>query len=460
MFEARTYIERRRQLRNLLGDSIALIYGHSEAPRNYRDNTYDFRQNSSFLYFAGHSIPGMFLISTPDGDYLSGYENTVDDIIWTGPLPSLGELAEQIGVSKVIPSDKLSDFLGSLGAEIHYLPPYRGDDVFMLASLLGKTTDEIRSGSSRKLLRAVVDLRLVKETCEIVEIEKALAASWDMYQEAARYISDGTSEYTVMAAMKAAAMDHNCTMSFTPIVTIRGEVLHNHSYGGTLKNGNLILLDSGAETLTGYASDITRTFPVSGKFSEKQAVIYQTVLNAWKKAVSMVKPDVTMKDLHLAAATEVVLGLISAGLMKGNASDAVEAGAHAMFFPHGLGHMMGLDVHDMEDLGDYVGYGDDKRSGQFGLAFLRMARKLKPGYVFTVEPGIYFIDALIDKWKSEGKCRDFINYDEVDKFRGLGGIRIEDDILVTDNGGRILGKNEIPREIIDVEGLFQDVLMP
>ncbi|MBN2722794.1 MAG: aminopeptidase P family protein [Deltaproteobacteria bacterium] len=456
MFESSVYKSRRLKLREKLGDRTAIIIGHGLTPRNYRDNTYDFRQNSTFLYFIGLKIPDMAFISTPDGDFLAGTEPTVDDIIWSGPLPGLKDLAARAGIEKTVEIKELPNFLNKYN-KIHYLPLYREEDVTFLSEITSTIRDKIPGGYSTDLLKFCVDIRLKKEGIEILEIEKALSASYDMYNAASRVVKAGAGEFDVMASMKNAALLRKCEMSFTPIVSVRGEVLHNHSYDNTLEDGQMILLDSGAETLEGYASDITRTWPVNGVFSPLQKDLYTVVLDSWKKAVSLVKPGVTMTELHLAAARVITNGLKDMGIMKGNPEDAVREGAHALFFPHGLGHMMGLDVHDMEDLGDYVGYGDDfRRSSQFGLAFLRMGRILEKDYVFTIEPGIYFIDALIDSWQMDSLHSAFIDYEKVNSLRGFGGIRIEDDILVTENGGRILGQKEIPREIQDVENLLKN----
>jgi Xaa-Pro aminopeptidase len=458
MFNSKIYKARRDKLRRSMNGKYMLFLGHLEVPKNYTDNCYDYRQNSSFLYFAGLQIPGMALLMTPKEDILFGYKPSVDDIIWTGPLPTLEELGLQVGIENVKPISELPGELAvikSKNVKLHYLPLYQGENILDFCKILNETPENIKKGSSSQLIEAVVNLRNYKSDDEIKEMEFALSVSSDMYVAAAKALKPGKKEWQVKAAMVGAALSRHCTMSFHPIVTIHGEVLHNHSWENTISENGLFLLDSGAETPMGYASDITRTFPISGKFTPKERDIYQIVYDANEKAISMSAPGVSFKDMHLEAALVIAKGLTDLGLMKGNPQDAVENGAHALFYPHGLGHMIGLDVHDMEDLGDVVGYGPQlKRSSQFGLAFLRMARKLEPGFAFTVEPGIYFIGALMDKWKREGINNEFINFDKVNEYRSFGGIRLEDDILVTDDGYRLLG-DPIPKSIKEVETLLE-----
>ncbi|MBU1240157.1 aminopeptidase P family protein [Myxococcota bacterium] len=457
MFDTHVYAQRRSKLRALMGDAPLFFPGHREVPRNYRDNTHNFRQNSTFAYFAGHQIPDMALLMTPQGDILCGYNPSVDDIIWTGPLPSLKELGEQVGIDRVVESKDLPALLADLRAKhgtIHYLPPFQGESVLQLCELLGLTPAELTRGSSPALIEAVVSMRNVKEEREIQEIEKALGVSLAMYTAAARACKPGNFEYQVKAAMVGAAMEHHCAQSFHPILTIHGEVLHNHSWENKISGEGLFLLDSGAETPDLYASDITRVYPISGTFSALQRDVYQIVLDAQLAAINMSGPGVSFRAMHLEAALVIARGLTDMGLMKGDPRSAVESGAHALFFPHGLGHMMGMDVHDMEDLGDMVGYGPNlKRDSQFGLAFLRMGRVLESGYVFTVEPGIYFIPALIEKWNRESINKDFINFGKVQALQSFGGIRIEDDILVTPTGHRVLGA-PIPKTVSEIESLL------
>ncbi|NLI46067.1 MAG: aminopeptidase P family protein [Acidobacteria bacterium] len=457
MFDARVYANRRNALRQLLNGSWILILGHDEAPRNYADNPYPYRQNSHFLYFAGHAIPNMALLMTPEEDILFGYKPTVADIVWTGPLPSLESLGETVGIHRVEDINSLEQFLVTFrgGAQtLHYLPPYRGDHLLKLAGLLHLSAQETRQNASEALKRAVVELRLVKGDEEVAEIERAVEVSFHMYAAAARTIAPGRTEFEVMAAMHDAAMSRGMPLSFPPIVTIHGEVLHNHAYHNQIPAHGMVLMDTGAETTAGYASDITRTFPITGTFDSRQREIYEIVLAANERAIRMCRPDVAFRDVHLEAARVIADGLVAVGLMRGDVPQAVAAGAHALFFPHGLGHMLGLDVHDMEDLGDLVGYGpDNRRSEQFGLGYLRMIRPLRPGYCITIEPGIYFIPALVEQWRAEKRHAEFINYDQVDKYLGLGGFRIEDDVLITADSARVLGRR-IPKAVADVEALM------
>ncbi len=450
MFEPKVYQNRRAKLREAMPDAVILIAGHADAPRNYLGNTYDFRQNSSFLYLVGHSLPDLALLMTPDGETLFGNPVTLDDIVWTGPLPSLEELAASAGIARVEPLPRLENALSGL-KEVHFLSPYRAEGQLQLAKWLDLPPASVRARASARLTAAVAALRLCKEPCEIAQIELALAASSDMYEAALGAMVPGAREQDVVAAMTGAALFHGCAQSFTPIVTIHGEVLHNHAYHNTLPEEGLLLVDSGAETAEGYASDITRTFPVSGRFSTRQREIYEVVLRGQLDAIAACKPGVGFADVHGVACHSMASGLVQLGLMRGDVDEIVSSGAHAMFFPHGLGHLLGLDVHDMEDFGDVAGYEPGtSRSTQFGLNFLRMNRTLRPGMVFTVEPGIYFIPELIRQWRERREHSAHINYDRVGEYVGFGGIRIEDDILVTDTGCRVLGEHPIPKTVEEV----------
>ncbi len=451
MFEAHVYAERRRALRAAMGDAAILIPGHAEAPRNYRANTYEFRQNSHFLYFAGHALPDLALLLTAHEEILFGEEATVDDIVWTGPVPTLRELADAIGVEKVLPLSALRGELRKLSS-VHYLPPYRAESLMALSNWLDQPPMSVAAGASLSLMAAVAELRLCKEPREVERIEWALDVSADMYEAALGAMMPGALEQDVMAAMTAAALFHGCAQSFTPIVTVHGEVLHNHAYGNVLSEDALLLVDSGVETPDGYASDITRTFPVSGRFSPRQKEIYEIVLAGQSAAIAACRPGVSFADVHGTACRAMAAGLVELGLLRGNVDEIVAAGAHALFFPHGLGHLLGLDVHDMEDLGDVAGYEPGtERSTQFGLNFLRMNRILRPGMVFTVEPGIYFIPALVQQWRARGEAAPFVNYGRVEEYLGFGGVRIEDDVLVTQDGNRVLGRRPIPRTVADIE---------
>lgn len=443
---------------------IIVIFGNRHQPRNYPSNILPFRQDSNFLYYTGIDIPGLICSIDCDAnqEFLFGTEPTVEDKIWSGYLEPISSLAQKAGISS---SKSLNDFNSFIeealkkGRKIHYLPPYPNDRLLLLSELLNKSPDEVKSGVSIELIRLIVNQRSYKSGEEVGEIEWALEnITAPMHILAMKMATPGNHESHIVAEMIKMAKRHNVDHAYPAICSIHGETLHNESYPNTLKEGNLLLVDAGAESLKHYASDITRTVPVGGKFSSFQRDIYELVLTAQEKAISEIKPDIPYLDIHLNTAMLIAAGLKDLGLMRGDIEAAVYRGAHALFFPHGLGHMMGLDVHDMEDLGeDYVGYSKSiKRSKQFGLAYLRLARKLEPGFVITVEPGIYFIPSLIDLWQTEKKFMDFIDYNKLLKYRHFGGIRIEDNILVTDKGNRVLGP-KIPKTCSEIEELVRQV---
>jgi len=458
MFVTETYIKRRQKLKKDVGSGLLLIPGNEEAPMNYPSNTYTYRQDSSFLYYFGLDRDGLFGIIDIDNDkeIIFGYDFTIDDIVWMGPQPKIVDSAKAVGIDETYPLEELEKYIAkakSSGQTIHFLPQYRFQNKIRLEKLLGIKSYEVDSHRSESFTRAVINQRSVKSDEEIKEIEYALDISYDMYTTAMKLASDGMKERDIYGMMNGIANSLGRGVSFPVICSIHGETLHNHYYENTMEDGQLLLIDSGAESLLHYASDITRTFPVNGKFSDKQKDIYNIVLKSQLTAIDATKPGIRFREVHLKTAEVIAEGLKEVGLMKGDPMEAVEQGAHALFFPHGLGHAMGLDVHDLEGLGEnLVGYDEKtKRSDQFGLAYLRFAKDLVPGYVLTVEPGIYFIPELIDMWKAENKLSDFINYDKVEEYKSFGGIRIEDDIVVTDSGCRVLGKNPIPKEVSEVE---------
>ena len=460
MFNKEVYKNRRNKLRELLSDGIVLILGNSNAPMNYAGNIYKFRQDSNFLYFFGQDKPGFtgLIDVDEDKDYIFGEDFTIGDIIWMGPQPSVKELAATAGVTNTGSPGQLSGMIDhsvAKGQRIHFLPFYRAENAIQTSKLLGISLDGLKKYASKELIKAVVALRSIKSDAEINEIEKALAISYETYTAAMKMIKPGMYEREIVGKMEGIVGSYGSHYSFPTILSINGETLHNHYHGNKIKEKDLLLIDSGAESPEYYASDITRTFPVGGTFTPEQKDIYQVVLDSQYASIEAIKPGKTFKEIHLQVATVIANGLKDMGLMKGNIEDAVKQGAHALFFPHGLGHMIGLDVHDMEDLGENnVGYDETvQRSDQFGLAYLRMARELEPGFVVTVEPGTYFIPALIDQWKAENKLADFIDYDAVEKFKGFGGIRIEDDVAVTENGNKVLGKG-IPKDVADIEKIM------
>ena len=457
MFNAKTYKQRRDELKKQVPSGLLLFLGNEESPMNYAANTYHFRQDSSFLYFFGLDSPGLAGLIDVDStrDILFGDDIGLEDIIWMGFLPSLKERAGKVGVAEVMASDKLGEVVGEAlkqGRKVHYLPTYKKDTQAGLAGLLGIDMAAVKPGVSEELIKAVVVQRSVKSAAEVAEIESALRVTRQMYLSAMKKTRPGLFERDISGMIEGIAWTGGGAPAFPIILTVNGQILHNHYHGNRMERGRLLVIDAGAESELHYASDITRTIPVSGKFTSKQKDIYQIVLKTQEDAIKAMKPGVPFRKIHLGAALTVASGLKDLGLMKGEPGDAVNQGAHALFFPHGLGHMLGLDVHDMENLGEtYVGYDESfKRSSQFGLAYLRLAKDLKPGYVLTVEPGIYFIPALIDTWKKEKKHTGFINYAKIEEYKDFGGVRVEDNVLVTGSGSRVLGQ-KIPKTPAEIE---------
>jgi Xaa-Pro dipeptidase len=441
-----------------LRSGVVLMPGNDQSQMNYAANTYPFRQDSAFLYYFGLDHPGLTGLIDIDNDKTTifGDDSSFEESIWIGPQETLSQMAERAGVTCTLSTDVLTNEINRLissGVKVHFLPQYRVENQVKVASLCGLASPAmVDRNASVELVKAVADQRSIKSDDEVCEIEAAHAITHDMYALAAKLTRPGIYEYEVVGAIEGLRGAKGCSSAFQPICTVHGEVIHNDTYLNQMKAGDLLLLDCGAESSNHYASDITRTFPVSGKFSGVQKDLYSIVLAAQDGAIAMMKPGVYFRDVHLHAARIITECLKQLGLMKGDTVAAVEAGAHALFFPHGLGHLLGLDVHDMQALGEeHVGYDEPiKRSGQFGLISLRFAKKLEQGMALTVEPGIYFIPALIDRWRSENKFTDFIDYGAIERNKGFTGIRIEDDILVTEQGSRVLGKG-IPKSIEEVE---------
>jgi Xaa-Pro aminopeptidase len=459
LFDTAIYTQRRQRLAKAIGDGLILLPGNVESAFNYRGNPYPFRQDSSFLYYAGLDLPGLTLvIDAASGEaILYGHEPTMEDTVWTGPQPSLASLAEAVGIDKVAPPDRLVDLLKR--GKVHYLPSTRGDNTLLLATWLDRTPREVVGGVSEALIQAVVAQRAIKGPEEIEEMVWAVSLSGRMHVAVMREAEEGMLESELSSIVRGMCEAEQVMPAYGIILSTDGQTLHNHYHGKELQSGQLVLGDFGAESLMHYAGDITRTFPVDRFFTEQQRDIYAIVLEAEEKAIQACKPGVRYRDIHLMAARIIASGLKEVGLMQGDVDEAVAAGAHALFFPHGLGHMIGLDVHDMEGLGeDYVGYaGELARSDQFGLAYLRMARTLQPGYVLTVEPGIYFIPELIDQWQKEGLHKPFINYKALEGYRDFGGIRIEDNVLIDEEHGRVILGEPIPKSIAEIEALRYEV---
>lgn len=462
MFETSVYKNRRARLKEKVKSGLVLILGNGEAPANYTDNTYKFRQDSSFLYFFGLNQPSFAgVIDIDSGDeYIFGNDVDMDDIIWMGPQPSVKDMAARVGVSKTAPFARLADCMKtaiSQGRRIHFLPPYRFRNMLLLEELLGIRPALVKNYASLELIKAVVDLRSVKEPCEIEEITKACNIGYEMHTAAMRNCKPGVKEQYIAGLIEGIAASYGSMVSFPVILSQNGETLHNHDHSQILQEGRMMLTDAGAEEVSHYCSDFTRTVPVGGKFLTRQKEVYNIVLAANNKAIEIAKPGVTYQYVHLEVCKVLAQGLKDLGLMKGDVNEAVAAGAHALFMPHGLGHMMGLDVHDMEDLGQiYVGYDDETRPiDQFGTSSLRMGRRLQEGFVITDEPGCYFIPALIDQWRAQGIHKEFLNYDKIETFKDFGGIRLEDDILIIPGGSRFLGDKRTPITVEEVEEIMR-----
>ncbi len=460
MFSKNVYIERRNQLKKDVSTGLILLLGNKEVGFNYPANTYSFRQDSNFLYFFGLNQPDIAGVIDVDSnkDYIFGNDVDMDDIIWMGFQPSVKDRAAKAGIEHTAPLLSLFEMITEAikkGRKIHFVAPYRAEITMLLADLLGVKYTNIKNYVSIELIKAIIKQRSIKSEIEIIEIEKAIETAYQMHTTAMKMAKVGIYEREIAGAMEGIAIAAGGPVSFPVILSINGQTLHNHYHGNQLAEGRMMVADAGCETAMNYCSDITRTVPVGGKFNQRQHDIYSIVLEANMKVIENIKPGQPYRDMHFLSAKVVAEGLKNLGLMKGNMDEAIQQGAHAMFYPHGLGHMLGMDVHDMEGLGEnFVGYDDEiKRSSIFGTAFLRLGRKLQAGFVLTVEPGIYFIPALIDQWKAEKRFMDFINYDAVESFKDFGGIRIEDDILVTETANRVLGK-PIPKSIKDVEAMM------
>lgn len=456
MFSKETYVQRRALLKQKMGSGLLLFLGNDECGLNYEDNTFRYRQDSTFLYYFGLSFAGLAAVIDVDNDreIIFGDELTIDHIVWMGTQPTLKEKSERVGITETQPYARLADFLHEAmtkGRTVHYLPPYRAEHRLKLMDWLG--LPPARQEGSVDFIKAVVAQRNYKSAEEIAEIERACDVTADMHIAAIRFLRPGMYEYEVVAEMNRVAQSQNCELSFATIATINGQTLHNHYHGNRVKPGDLFLIDAGAEVESGYAGDMSSTLPANKTFSPRQRAVYE-IQNAMHTAsVDALRPGIPYMEVYELSARVMVEGMKSLGLMKGDADDAVREGAHALFYPHGLGHMMGLDVHDMENLGErWVGYNGQPKSTQFGRKSLRLAIPLEPGFVHTVEPGIYFIPELIDRWRAEKKFVDFINYEQVEAYRDFGGIRNEEDYLITETGARRLDK-KIPLTPEEVEAL-------
>lgn len=449
---------RRQALSRLVGSGLVLLFGNNDSPANYPSNAYKFRQDSAFLYFFGQHRDGLVGVIDVDQhtETLVGNEIDIDDIVWFGSVKSVSAMAEECGVGATAPMSSLADMVQKAlkaGRQVHFLPPYRYDTQIQIMDLTGIHPSKQREAASMPLIQAVIKLRSTKSAEEIAEIERACAIGYKMHVTAMKMCRPGVTEQAIGGAIDGVAYAEGCMPSFQSIVTMHGEIMHGNPSPRQLESGRLMLCDAGAETNENYCSDNTRTTPISGHYTQRQRDIYSIVSDCHDLVLDVARPGVKWWDVHFDVCRLMTNRLKELGLMKGDTEEALRAGAHALFLPHGLGHMMGMDVHDMEGLGQTnVGYDDEVRpSSQFGTASLRFARKLDPGFVVTDEPGIYFIPDLIDLWKREGHNAEFLNFEEIEKFKDFGGIRIEDDVLITENGCRFLGEQRIPYHMDEVE---------
>ncbi len=465
MFSKETYIGRRAELKRLVKSGVIILFGNNESPNNYPANAYyPFRQDSTFLYYFGQQRDGLVGVIDIDNDteMLIGNDIDIEDIVWYGSVDSVSDLAAQVGVSESAPMAALRTICNEALRQkrtIHFLPPYRYDIKLQIFDLLGIHPNQQKESASMELIKAVVKMRSVKTCEEIEEMERAAEIGYKMHTTAMKLIRPGITEKYVAGQVDGIAHSYGAQVSFATIFSQHGEIMHGNPSLALLEAGRLALCDAGAETVNNYCSDNTRTMPVSGKFTQRQLDIYSIVEECHDMVLNVAKPGVKYMDCHFAVARLMTDRLKELGLMKGDTEEAVRAGAHAMFLPHGLGHMMGMDVHDMENLDQInVGFDEETRPilDQFGTNCLRMGRRLEEGFVVTDEPGIYFIPALIDDWRKSGHCAEFLNFDMLETYKDFGGIRIEDDILITKDGCRFLGENRIPYHPKDVEAFMEN----
>ncbi len=465
-FSKQTYVDRRARLSKAMGSGLLLFLGNGVSSMNYRDNNYPFRQDSTFLYLFGLDYEGLAAVIDVDNNktIIFGDELTIDDIIWTGVQPTIAEKAAEVGVTETRPMAELEKYIAqALGQKqvMHFVPMYRGYNILWLQHLLGVkvgstagdayTLSSPVANPSLQLCYELADMRNHKSAEELAEIAKSIDTTVKMHETAMRIVRPGMHEKDINAAIMQVALSEGYFYSFPTIATCHGETLHNHGYVHTLKEGDLLLLDAGAEGNSHYAGDCTTTMPVGKDFTQRQREVYEILYNTYTKATEMIRPGITYRECHVQAWANIAEGLKGLGLMKGDPMEAAEAGAVAMFMPHGLGHMMGLDVHDMENYGEvYVGYPRGAQKDQrFGFRSLRLGRELEPGFVFTVEPGIYFIPDLIDQWRAAGKFTEFINYDKLESFKDFGGMRNEEDWQITANGASRIGRKK-PNSIDEI----------
>ena len=460
MFDKSTYVRRRNELKKLVKNGVIVIFGNNESPCNYPANAYTpFRQDSSFLYYFGQKRDGLVGVIDIDNDSetLIGDDIDIEDIVWYGSVDSVSDMAAQVGVGNTAPMAALEGICKTAqeqGRKVHFLPPYRHDIKIQIMDLLGIHPSKQKEAASMELIMAIIKMRSVKEAQEIEELERAAEIGYLMHTTAMRLTKPGVTEKFVGGQIDGIARSYGAMSSFGTIFSQHGEIMHGNPSMAKMEDGRLVLCDCGAETINHYCSDNTRTFPVNGKYTQRQLDIYSIVEACHDYVLEVAKPGVKYMDVHLAVCRLMTERLKELGLMKGDVDEAIQAGAHAMFLPHGLGHMMGMDVHDMEGFDQrYVGFDEETqpRLDQFGTNALRMGRRLEEGFVVTDEPGIYFIPALIDDWRKSGHCAEFLCFDKIETYKDFGGIRIEDDVLITKDGCRFIGKEIIPYHPKDVE---------
>ena len=461
MFDRKIYIERRRILSGKISSGIILFLGNSNADINYQGNSYPFRQDSSFVYYFGLMLPDMAAVMDVESgeEIVFGDDVDVNDIVWTGPQPLVKELADSVGVSRNEPLRALAEYLGDAvrkNRRIHFLPPYRYQTKMLLNRLLDVPFDEMEESASEELIRAVIGMRLVKKDEEIAELEKAAEIGYRMHYAVMKSARLGMKEQELAGLMDGIAMQYGRMTSFPTILSQNGETLHNETHNQILTDGRIIVIDAGAEALSGYVSDFTRSIPSSGKFNSRQKDIYEIVKSANEYFPVIARPGETFESLHLKVVRLMLEGLKGLGLVKGDLDEAVSCGVQGLFMPHGLSHHIGLDVHDLSSMGrKYMGFDDTYRKF-LGTAqpATAMGKTLEAGYVVSNEPGIYFIPALIEQWKSEGKNKEFVNFSALEDWYDFGGIRLEDDILITADGCRLIGTHRLPISIEDVENVM------
>lgn len=465
MFDKKTYVSRRAKLKELVKNGIIILFGNNESPCNYPSNGYyPFRQDSSFLYYFGLNRDGLVGVIDIDNntETLVGNDIDIEDIVWYGSVDSVRDMADSVGVAETAPMKSLKTICNDAMRQkrrIHFLPPYRYDIKLQIFDLLGIHPGQQKESASMELINAVVKMRSTKEQQEIEELERAATIGYKMHTTAMRLTKPGLTEKYIGGQVDGVAHSYGAMVSFPTIFSQHGEIMHGNPSMAVLESGRLALCDAGAETINNYCSDNTRTYPVNGKFTQRQLEIYSIVEACHDYVLDVAKPGVKYMDVHFAVCRLMTERLKELGLMKGDTDEAVAAGAHAMFLPHGLGHMMGMDVHDMENF-DQINVGFDEetrpRLDQFGTNCLRMGRRLEEGFVVTDEPGIYFIPALIDDWKASGHCAEFLNFDKIETYKDFGGIRLEDDVLITKDGCRFIGKERIPYHPKDVEAFMAE----